>query len=280
MDKKVTMKNYLLIILFIGILISCGKKEEKQLGLETTCGALDLNFFSLSQDKQLGAQLDTQIFATPNEYPVLDTNQYTVAYGHLRRITNEILNSGEVLYKDQFLWKTRIIRNDSVLNAFVTPGGYIYVFTGLIKYLDKEDDLAGVLGHEIGHADLRHSTYAMSQQYGSSLLLDIVLGKDRGQITQILEGLSGLKYSRCNESQADETSVIYLAPTDYNCAGAASFFEKINSEGGQRVPEFLSTHPNPGNRVESIKNKATSVGCNTVSQVSSTQYQEFKNSLP
>ena len=65
----------------------------------------------------------------------------------------------------------RIIHDDSTLNAFCTPGGYIYIYTGILKFLDSEDEFAGVLGHEIAHADLRHSTRQMTKQYGVQILL-------------------------------------------------------------------------------------------------------------
>jgi len=71
-------------------------------------------------------------------------------------------------HKDDFAWQVKIIDDPETLNAFATPGGYIYVYTGLIKFLDTEDQLAGVMGHEIAHADLRHSTRQMTSSYGVS----------------------------------------------------------------------------------------------------------------
>ena len=126
--------------------------------------------------------------------------------------------------------RTRIIHDDSTLNAFCTPGGYIYVFTGLIHYLDSEDQLAGVMGHEIAHADRRHSTDQMTKQYGISLLLSAI-GGDESAIAQVASGLLLLKYGRGAESEADEFSVRYLCPTEYNAAGGAGFFEKIEAAG-------------------------------------------------
>ncbi len=243
----------------------------------------DLNLFSVEDDIKLGKQLQEEIAKDPKTYPILDRRRYQKSYQLLEQIRDRILSSGQVQYKDQFAWELYIIRDDQTLNAFVTPGGYIYVYTGLIKYLDNEDQLAGVLGHEIAHADRRHSTRNMTKQYGVSMVLGAVLGRNPGLLGQILGGvtgnLAGLKFGRDMESEADAYSVEYLAQTDYQCNGAAGFFEKILEEGNsQAPPQFLSTHPSSENRVADIHAKARSIGCST--QLSGYNYQALKNSLP
>ena len=243
----------------------------------------NFNLFSVDDDIKLGEQLKGEIAQDSTTYPLLDEQQYPEAYAHIRRIRDRILNSGKVQYKDKFAWEVRIIHNDSTLNAFVTPGGYIYVYTGLIKYLDHEDELAGVMGHEIAHADRRHSTRNMTKQYGISAILGILLGRNPGKLSEILGGitgnLAGLKFSRDLEAEADSYSVDYLSHTEYQCNGAAGFFAKMLKEGsGQAPPQFLSTHPSSESRVEDINTKARSIGCST--QLSSYNYQLIKNSLP
>ena len=170
------------------------------------------------------------------------------------------MNSGKVDLKDEFAWRLRVIHDDSTLNAFCTPGGYIYIYTGILKFLDSEDQLAGVLGHEIAHADMRHSTRQMTTMFGFQILLDVLAG-DMAAIKQITGALVGLKFSRKHEEEADEKSVVYLCPTQYNADGGAGFFEKIQALGGARQPEFLSTHPDPGNRIEHFQNSKVVLGC-------------------
>ena len=209
--------------------------------------------FPIEEDVALGLRLKEEIASNPSAYPILDSAKYPEAYGHILRIRDSILNGGEVYHKDDFAWEVKIIHDDEVLNAFAAPGGFIYVYTGLIKYLDTEDELAGVLGHEIAHADKRHSVNQLIKNFGVQLMLDIALGKNQGTLTQIAQGLTRLSFSRKDEAQADEYSVIYLCPTAYNAAGAAGFFKKIEASGGSTVPEFLSTHPDPENRVVNIE---------------------------
>lgn len=158
------------------------------------------------------------------------------------------------------------------------------MYTGLIKYLDNASSLAGVIGHEMAHADQRHSTNQMTKQYGLDLLVSIVAGTTSGgQLAQIAAGLSTLAFSREDEKDADAHSVIYLCPTQYRADGAADFFEKIIAAGtSQPVPAFLSTHPNPDTRVTNIHTKKTELGCaNTPTvTVENTDYNTFKSGLP
>src|SRR5690554_3942097 len=178
----------------------------------------EFNLFTIENDKQLGKEVAMEIESNPQEYPVLDSAKNPVAYRYLYDIRNRILNSGKVEHKNDFAWRLRIINDDQTKNAFCTPGGYIYVYTGLIKYLDSEEQLAGVLAHEIGHADLRHSTRQMTKLYGVDVLLSIVAG-DHKLIKDLTANIIGLKFSRTHETEADEASVTYLCPTDYAAAG-------------------------------------------------------------
>ena len=244
-----------------------------------------INIFPVSKDVELGAQVAAQIESDPVNYNLLpltgNGGKNELAHAYLYAIVDIIKTTGKLDYKDEFAWKVRIIKDDATLNAFCTPGGYIYVYTGLIKYLDKPDHLAGVMGHEMGHAAHRHSTDAMTRDYGVQTLLDVVLGKSsQSTIVQMAANLSSLKYSRGNETQADESSVDYLAGTGYACIGAAGFFEKLIADGqNPQVPQFLSTHPNPDNRVSAIHAKAAAIGCSEAYSTAEAEFAQFKSNL-
>jgi len=239
-----------------------------------------INIFSIDDDIKLGKQLDDQIAADPATYPLLPETQYAKSYEHIRRITTTLLNTGKIKYKDKFVWQIKIIQNDSTLNAFCAPGGYIYVYTGIIKYLEDESQLAGVMGHEIAHADRRHSTDQLTRKYGVDFLLGLLLGNNQNAIASIATSLGTLAYSRSNESEADLASVEYLCTTDYYGAGTAGFFKKLIADGqGGKTPAFLSTHPNPDNRVKSIEDEAKRLNCGG-NQLYQSRYAELKSSLP
>ncbi len=266
----------LLLIVFIA---SCG--------LFYACNGDDLLLFSLQDDIELGEQVAERIANDPEQFPILDRTEkpaYESAYQYLESMMNEILASDDVEYQEEFPWKINIIDDDQTLNAFATPGGQIYVYTGLIFFLDRQDDLAGVIGHEIAHSDLRHSSKQLQRQYGIAILLSIVAGESSSQLTQlagqIAGTLKGLEFSRQAEAEADDFSVRYLNDTQYACNGAAAFFEKLLTNEAQRQPEFLSTHPSPDSRVEDINSLASSIGCSTAeSDPSGESWDAFRDNL-
>ena len=233
-----------------------------------------INLFPIDKDKALGLQVSQEIESDTKQFPILPEQGNEQLYKYIRDIRDNILNSGQVKYKDEFAWQVKIIDDAETLNAFATPGGYIYIYTGLIKYLDSEDHLAGVMGHEIAHADLRHSTRQLTKMYGVQELISIVSGES-GIVKDVAATLINLKFSRSHESESDAASVRYMCSTPYNAAGAAGFFEKIEAEGSAQPPQFMSTHPNPANRVEDIKGKKTALGC-TGSETYQSKYAQMK----
>ncbi|MCS6968862.1 MAG: M48 family metalloprotease [Cytophagales bacterium] len=257
--------------------------------LFTLCGGLvlinlpirfaqaQINLFSIQDEIKLGQQVARQVESDPKNR-ILDEKQYPEAYRHLRRITNTILNSGQVRYRNEFPWQVKIIHNDSILNAFCAPGGFIYVYTGIIKFLDTEDQFAGVLAHEIAHADRRHATTNLTRMYGIAALTEIILGKNPNRLVQIAQGLLGLQFSRNHERDADNQSVLYLCHTHYAPNGAAGFFEKMLQRRSAEPPAFLSTHPASSDRIRDINAAASTMNC--PSKQGDKNYQAFKASLP
>lgn len=218
-------------------------------------GCRNFNAFPESMDVELGKTASLQF---EQEYlaggSIMDSADHPQAYQYLRRIVNRLMDGGQVQHRDIFAWQIHIIDNDKIQNAVCLPGGYIYVYSGLIKYLDSEDELAGVLAHEIAHADLRHGTRQMTKQYGIGLLVTLATGGSPDLITQVVANLVGLGFSRSDEAEADMKSVDYLYATEYDARGTARFFEKIiKDEGrGNSIPEFVSTHPSSEHRVRKI----------------------------
>lgn len=239
-----------------------------------------VNLFTIQDDIALGKQTQQEIANNPSEYPILDEATNKAAYNYLYAMRDAILtSSNEFEHKNDFEWKLYIIKRDDVLNAFCTPGGYIYVYTGLMKYLDDASSLAGVIGHEMAHADKRHSTRQLTEVYGIQTLLSFIGGNSQ-QVAEIAAQLIALKFSRNHETEADTYSVKYLCPTRYRADGAADFFKKIGSQG---IPEFLSTHPDPGNRVSNITKQKNDLNCSDSDNYSSgeeiSSYNQLKAAL-
>ena len=240
-----------------------------------------INLFSADDDIEFGKQVEAEIASKPGEFPILSMTEYAGAYQHINRIRDSVLNTGLIYYDDKFAWKVYIIHNDTMLNAFAAPGGYMYFYTGIINFLDNEAQFAGVMAHEMAHADLRHSTSTLTTTYGVSILLSILVGQSSSQLVEIVAsyayGLGSLAYSRQHEYKADEYSVKYLYETSYDPRGVADFFVKM--EDAPRPPQFLSTHPSPENRIEKINEVWSELG-GKVGNIYVDSYNAFKASLP
>ena len=154
--------------------------------------------------------------------------------------------------------------NYKEVNAFALPGGPTFVFIGLMKASDSEAELAGVLAHEISHVVLRHGTNRASK---ANLIerpaLVIGLLNNLTLLGRLINvglglGLNGvfLKNSREDESEADALGAHIMSEAGYDPVALARFFEKLEAQGGPGVPEFLSDHPSPGNRVEAVQAEA------------------------
>lgn len=238
-----------------------------------------VNIFSLDDDKALGAKIANSIAADPVQFPILDTVAYKRAYEQLYDLRDSILNTGAVVHATDFTWTIYIIHQDTIVNAFCTPGGYIYVYTGLLHFVENEAQLAGVIAHEMAHADLRHSTDQLTKAYGISLLLNLIVGEDGSAIAEIAANLTQLAFSRSDESQADAYAVRYLCGTTFDASGAAGFFEKVQQDSTASIPAFFSTHPNPDDRVTDIRQEASNLNC-TGNQTYADDYTRFLRLLP
>ncbi len=145
------------------------------------------------------------------------------------------------------------VADDPAINAFALPGGYVTVNRGLLEAAESGEEVAGVLGHEIQHALLRHGTRRVLRQMGSAALLSLLFGgSDVGQIAGAAGQLTSLSYDRDQEGEADEQGVELLLRAEVNPAGLARFFERLGEREQAKVPAFISTHPDPGDRARLI----------------------------
>jgi predicted Zn-dependent protease len=157
-------------------------------------------------------------------------------------------------------WEVVLIADDSA-NAFALPGGKVGVNTGLLKVAKDQDQLAAVIGHELGHVISRHAAERVSQQFATETALQIANSATGGQRQQLL-GLLGagaqagviLPFSRKHESEADVLGQRYMAQAGFDPNAAATLWENmIAQSGGSRVPALLSTHPDPQSRIRSLQ---------------------------
>jgi beta-barrel assembly-enhancing protease len=171
---------------------------------------------------------------------------------------------GEELARQSFAAKSpykfsfHVLADPKTVNAFALPGGPVFITEGLLRQLKTEAELAGVLGHEIGHVIARHSSERLAkQQLTQGLLGALVVGSGdytTAQIGQVVGNMINMSYGREDELESDALGIRIMAEASYDPRGMVRVMEVLaKASGGSRQPEFVSTHPAPENRSERIK---------------------------
>ena len=174
----------------------------------------------------------------------------------VRNLGNEMSSRSE---RPALPWSFKLV-DDPMVNAFALPGGFIFITRGIMAALNSEAELAGVIGHEIGHVTARHSASQMSSQQLQQIGLGVgsVLSSDVASVAGVLSlglGLLNLRYSRGDESQSDELGVRYMTRAGYDPNALVGVFQTLAlaGGGGGGVPGWAASHPDPVNREEDIR---------------------------
>ena len=209
------------------------------------------DMFTLDQEIQAGQEAVAQ---TNKQYPVLPDSDPVTQY--VQQLGRKL-----VQYAPGEKWPYSFhVVNEKDINAFALPGGPLFVNVGTIQTADNEAQLAGVMAHEISHIVQRHSTRAATKQYkaqvGLGILGALLGGSAGGQLAaagiSFAAGSYFLKNSRQSEREADLLGTDIMYDAGYDPTQLPKFFQKIEEEGSQG-PQFLSDHPNPGNRIEYVQ---------------------------
>ena len=209
-------------------------------------GHRQFSLVSPEQELQMGREGFPAVVAEYGVYEDSTVQRYVSGIG---------MRLAKVSHLPNLEWHFTVI-DDPAVNAFAMPGGYIYVTRGILAHLNSEAQLAGVLGHEIGHVTARHSAQQLSQQQVAGLGLGVASLFSRtvaryGQAAQQALGLMFLKYSRDHETEADQLGVDYATKAGYDPAeipATYAMLKRVSDRAGQRLPGYLSTHPDPGDR--------------------------------
>ena len=205
------------------------------------------------QEKQLGDQVKQELDKQGTKY-IKDPE----VVGYVQGVAKKIFVSAN---KDRpgVDWHVYVIDDPKQVNAFATPGGNLFVYTGLLMAADNEAELAGVWGHESGHVVARHSARQMVDAMGAQTVIDMALGQNPNQLAELAATLAAkgalLSYSREDESAADEFGARYASAAGYDPHGLITFFQKLQKMEGD-VPAFskyLSDHPATADRITHLQ---------------------------
>jgi beta-barrel assembly-enhancing protease len=182
---------------------------------------------------------------------------------HLQTIFNRLVN--ESSQKGEINYSLTVVEDPSI-NAFSLPGGYVFVNTGLLDFVKNDDELAGVLAHEIAHVDRHHSMKSITRTIGMTAILTVVLNQGQndsyrqeliGRMANVSLALVQLGFSRQDEYQADRYGVKFMREAGYNKQKLLNFWNRMASMPGggknSRFFEMFSTHPNTPDRIKKIE---------------------------
>ncbi len=215
----------------------------------TTIRSLEFNLLSTEEEIRLGRQLSAEV---EKQERVLDDKEMQT---YVRQLGAEL---AQYAPRQDVEYTFKVIDAPDKVNAFALPGGYIYVYTGLMRICENEAELAAVMAHEIGHVSGYHHGESISRQYSYNLVMSIILGEDANALAELgarIMGTAGhMFYSRENEREADRTGMNILVQAGYNPGAMLSFMGKLIEEdqrrgGGRGLPIFAS-HPPTEERIE------------------------------
>jgi predicted Zn-dependent protease len=214
-------------------------------------GKRELSFVSESQEISMGREYAGQVAQEMGVYPDSAVQMYVSGIGRELAVTTE---------RPRLPW-TFTVMDDPTVNAFALPGGYIFVTRGILGHMNSEAELATVVGHEIGHVTARHSVQQMTRQQIAQIglvagaIASEKIAQNLGAISQGL-GVLFLKYGRDDETQADGLGFRYALNDGYDVRKMVDMFlilQRVTARAGQRIPEWQSSHPDPGNRIAATR---------------------------
>ncbi|MCB0582550.1 MAG: M48 family metalloprotease [Phaeodactylibacter sp.] len=218
-------------------------------------GKSQLMLLSKDQEIALGEQSDPEIVAAFGRYDNEEIQNFINEKGQ---------QMARVSHRPELKYEFKVL-DSPVVNAFALPGGYVYFTRGILAHFNNEAEFAGVLGHEIGHITARHSAQQYSRQILAQvgLVAGMVLSEDFRQYAGLAQqgiGLLFLKFGRDDESESDRLGVEYSTRIGYDAHQMADFFgtlKRLSDQGGQSIPTFLSTHPDPADRNRKVDQLAS-----------------------
>ena len=237
-SRRTVVVTLFSLLTLLGFLVGCATNP--------VTGRREITLVSQGQELALGKEGNAAVL---QEYGVYDDPA-------LQAYVNDLGQSlAKVSHLPNIEWHFTLI-DDPAVNAFALPGGYVYVTRGILADLNSEAQLAGVMGHEIGHVTARHSAQQITQQqlYGLGLAVGSIFSQTLARHSQAAQqalGLLFLKYSRDDENQADDLGVRYSVLDNYDAREMPATYrtlKRVSDAAGQRLPTFLSTHPDPGDR--------------------------------
>ena len=237
----------------------------------------DINIFTDAQEVELGKQFSREIEKEMKIYRDPVVNAY------IDQLGQHLANHSQ---RRNISYHFKVV-NTEVVNAFAVPGGYLYVNIGLIRAAENESELAGVIGHEIGHVVGKHGVKQMTRQLGLAAVAQLALGEDQSELKKMVAGLAATgvltKYSRDAEREADIYAVQEMYDAGIDPEGMATFFEKLRrlqKSRPSKLQQLFSTHPLTTERITTVRGQIARLPRKSNLKKDSRRFHQIKKRLP
>jgi len=267
LHQKIVLSNWSLISCLAFCVILFCQCEKPDIVVQE-----DKDSFSIEDQKVVGKTMQDQLLNMPNEYPLLSKAQHTCAYDRVEILFNTLLNTSVVENRQTFDWDVHIINNDEIKNAFILPGGHLFVYSGLMKYLQTESELVAILGNEIAYADQELTLNALRAEHGNVTISDLSSGKKVPNLSEILRDLPYLEYNEEMVFNADAVSISLICPFQYDASSLKRFIEKAEQA---QIEWIRSKGGGITKRLQNIENLSASCGIDEATFEE--RYKSFKN---
>ncbi len=214
------------------------------------CGA---NIFSTRQEINMGKEFAVEVEKQSKLLEDEEWNSYLNEIGQ---------NIASICDRPDLEYNFKIVDDDSTINAFAVPGGFVYIYSGLLLKADNEAEIAGVIAHEVGHVVAKHSMKRLTQVYGFQVAMSLALGSNPNQLAKLgSEFLAAgliLNYGRDNEFEADYYGIKYTHALGYDPNGFKTFLSKLaemrkSGRNSSYLEKLMATHPEPADRITRVE---------------------------
>ncbi|MEK7254978.1 MAG: M48 family metalloprotease [Bacteroidota bacterium] len=234
--------------------------------------SIDPDEYSTADQIKIGAAFKAEIEQNP-AFEILSREDYAQAYSYLEILFNTMLQTAQIDHRLEYDWSVSIVRNDDLSTAFFLPGGHFYINTGLLKYLDSESQLLGVIGHELYYSDTDLLVKRMAEEFGGTNLGDILLDNPVENLSEMAAGMPALTFDETAVLNADEFAIETICPFLYDPMGIKTILEKDLGDSLSLV-WVENRQSDVEDRMQKVENQA--LNCGLPGVTNEVDYQKFK----
>jgi len=264
MNITIIRISFLLSILFF---LACEEPEANIIHLNKQS-------FSPEEEKVIGEAIKNEILSTPDNFPILDEAEYSKAYDYVSTLFRMLRNTSNVENRKLYAWEMYLVHDDNMRSAFITPGGHLFIYTGLLKTLNTESELVSLIAHEMYYAEKGYAVLRLKEEFPD--LADLLLNDvPTPFLTELAEEIRFITFSSTEVEKADQFAIDLLCPFQYDATGLKSILE-IAERSGAPI-NWLDTRPGLDDRKSNIQSKAEP--CGTSESTFANRYDKFKRQM-